>query len=140
MNNLSQKEQLLKLFADNGNILTLGQIMKTSLGAEYRARISELRNAGYEILCTVNKKNPSDNIYTLYGQKQEIDFKAPVSPVETGKSKPDYTSLKYKELRNRYMLLDDRGRIEMLREIQSKYPKNCVEYGKIEKQIEELSE
>jgi len=48
MDKQTQKERLLKLFADNGNILSLGQIMKTDLAAEYRARISELRNERHE--------------------------------------------------------------------------------------------
>lgn len=63
---MSQKSDLLKLFRVNGGRITLGQIMKTSLGAEYRARISELRRDGYVILCDdKDKLFPSDNIYTL---------------------------------------------------------------------------
>ena len=83
---MTQKEQLLKLFADNGNQITLGMIMKTTLAAEYRARISELRNANYEILCTIDKDEPNNNLYTLYG---EID-KKPLSIEKQNKIK-DYT-------------------------------------------------
>ena len=62
---MTQKQQLLQMFKDNGNMITLGQIMKTTLGAEYRARMSDLRKMGYEITCTINAKEPSENIYML---------------------------------------------------------------------------
>lgn len=62
---MTQKEQLLKLFRDNGNMVTLGMILKTSLAAEYRARMSDLRRDGYDITCTINAKEPSENIYML---------------------------------------------------------------------------
>ena len=67
---MTQKQQLLKMFAENGNRITLGQIMKTNLGAEYRARISDLRNEGKTIVCT-EKPVPSDNVYDLIEVKPE---------------------------------------------------------------------
>ena len=69
MDKQTQKQRLLKLFADNGNQLSLGMIMQTDLAAEYRARISDLRNEGHEILCTIDHKEPSNNLYTYYGKK-----------------------------------------------------------------------
>lgn len=71
--------------------------------------------------------------------KTNIVSKPPVSPVETVKRKTGIYREEYKKLLNRYLLASNKGKIEMLREIQSKYPKNLVEYGKIEKQIEGLS-
>ena len=63
---MSQKTDLLKFFRANGNQLSLGQIMKTSFGSEYRARFSELRKEGHVIICDdKDKPSPSDNIYTL---------------------------------------------------------------------------
>jgi len=61
---LSQRDQLLKLFSENGNALTLGQIMRTTLAAEYRARLSEMRGDGYIITCQI-RKPASANLYTL---------------------------------------------------------------------------
>ena len=67
---MSQKSDLLKFFRANGNRLTLGQIMKTNLASEYRARITDLRNDGYVIVCDdKNKTTPSDDIYTLIEEK-----------------------------------------------------------------------
>ncbi len=65
MNKLTQKQFLLKLFAENNNQLTLRQILRTHLAAEYRARLSELRKVGYNITCKENKRDPSENLYTL---------------------------------------------------------------------------
>lgn len=61
---MTQHEQLIDLFQRNGWRVTLGQIMQTTLAAEYRARISDLRRQGFTILCEKGK-NPSDNTYTM---------------------------------------------------------------------------
>lgn len=60
----SQRDQVLRLFAEHGNVLTLGQIMRTTLAAEYRARFTELRREGYVIACEL-KRPASQNLYTL---------------------------------------------------------------------------
>lgn len=62
---MTQHEQLLALFRRHGNAITLGQIMQTTLAAEYRARMTELRKQGYVITCQKSKK-ASDNLYTLF--------------------------------------------------------------------------
>ena len=62
---MTQSESLIDLFRQNGGRLTLGQIMQTTLAAEYRARISELRREGYSIECQINRKSPSENVYRL---------------------------------------------------------------------------
>jgi len=68
---VSQRDQLLELFHRNGDRLTLGQIMGTTLAAEYRARMSELRADGYRIEC-VQGSSPSQNLYVLsLPQKQD---------------------------------------------------------------------
>lgn len=66
----TQKEHLLRLFSENGNQLTLGMILNTPLAAEYRARFSELRKEGYEIICIPSKEKKSDNLYTLFGNRE----------------------------------------------------------------------
>lgn len=67
---MSQKTDLIKLFRANGGRLTLGQIMKTHLAAEYRARISDARRDGYVILCDdKDKPSPSENVYILIEEK-----------------------------------------------------------------------
>ena len=74
----SQKARLLKLFRENNNMLTLGQIMDTDLGREHSARFSELKKMGYDITCTINKKKPSQNLYVLYEpQKQSSKTERP---------------------------------------------------------------
>lgn len=59
-----QKEQLLTLFRENGGTLTLGQIMKTTLAAEYRARMTDLRKLGFFIACE-RGRTASENKYHL---------------------------------------------------------------------------
>jgi len=71
---MSQKINLLKLFELNGGKLTLGQIMKTPLAAEYRARISEMRREGFIINCT-KMPEPSNNLYELVNTKPDIQAK-----------------------------------------------------------------
>ena len=61
---MSQRNRLLDLFNIYGGKLTLGQIMKTDLAAEYRAQISELRNEGHRIEC-IKGPTPSENVYRL---------------------------------------------------------------------------
>ena len=61
---MTQCEQVVALFKENGNILTLGQIMKTTLGCEYRARFTDLRKRGYKIeLIHKDREFPSQNTY-----------------------------------------------------------------------------
>ena len=62
---MTQREQLLNLFQANGNRLTLGQILNTTLAAEYRARITELRHEGY-IITLERGKTSSENVYRLF--------------------------------------------------------------------------
>lgn len=62
---MTQKEYLLELFFTHGRMLTLGQILKTRLAAEYRARMSDLRRMGFKIFCNEDVKRPSRNIYIL---------------------------------------------------------------------------
>jgi len=66
----TQKEQLLQMFAENNNQLTLGQILKTNLASAYRPRLSDLREDGYVIDCILNKEEPSKNLYVLKSKAQ----------------------------------------------------------------------
>ena len=61
----TQKQQLLELFEANNRIITLGQIMQTTLGAEYRARMTDLRRAGYTIRYE-RGDTPSQNTYQMW--------------------------------------------------------------------------
>lgn len=61
---MTQKDQLVNFFERNGGTLTLGQILQTTLAAEYRARISELRGRGFTITCEKGK-TPSENRYRM---------------------------------------------------------------------------
>lgn len=61
---MTQKDQLIKLFEHHSWRVTLGQIMQTTLAAEYRARMTELRRNGFVILYQ-RGKTPSENTYTM---------------------------------------------------------------------------
>ena len=63
---LTQKEHLLKLFRDNHRVMTLGEILRSPVGYEWRARATELRRQGYKIeLIERHPEAPSANIYQL---------------------------------------------------------------------------
>ena len=119
MDKLSQKNRLLKLFRDNGNIISLGEIMKTDLACEYRKWISILRKDPlYEIPEPVlDRKNPSNNLYTLI----EVDPTLKPDSIEF-----DYASLSVED------------KIIHCRQIQEGYLRSCPEWDKIESQIEGL--
>ncbi len=61
---MSQYKDALEFFRQNGNRVTLGQIMQTSLACEYRKLFSMMRGEGYQIQCKLNRKEPSLNEYT----------------------------------------------------------------------------
>ena len=61
---MTQHEQLIGLFKRHGWRVTLGQILQTTLAAEYRARMTDLRKHGFTILCQKGK-TPSENTYTM---------------------------------------------------------------------------
>lgn len=52
---MTQTQVLRKMFDDNGGKLTLGEIMRTYLGASYRQRLTDLRRVligeGKTIVC-----------------------------------------------------------------------------------------
>ena len=62
---MNSTDRFLEFFHSHGNILTLGEIMKTAHICEYRKHISLLRHRGYKIVCVENRKEPSKNTYTL---------------------------------------------------------------------------
>ena len=60
----TQTDKVLYLLRQSGNHgVTCSQFLSTSLAAEYRARISELRQQGYNITCEV--KRGGGSIYRL---------------------------------------------------------------------------
>lgn len=61
---MTQKEHLLELFQVHGGKMTLGQILKSPVGYEWRARATELRREGYRIELQRGER-PSDNTYHL---------------------------------------------------------------------------
>lgn len=61
---MSQKQDLLEMFRAFEGRITLGMIMRTTLAAEYRARITELRHEGYRVDFK-RGATPSENLYTL---------------------------------------------------------------------------
>lgn len=67
---MTQHEQLIDLFKRRGKRVTLGEIMKTTLAAEYRARMSDLRKKGY-VFMLERGKIASENIYTMVEPEQD---------------------------------------------------------------------
>ena len=137
MDKLSQKNRLLKLFRDNGNIISLGEIMKTDLACEYRKWISILRKDPlYEIPEPVlDRKNPSNNLYTLI----EADpVRSQISPVSEGNPKDTHSTLKPDSIEFDYASLSVEDKIIHCRQIQEGYLRSCPEWDKIESQIEGL--
>lgn len=61
---MTQHDQLIQFFERHGWQVTLGQILQTTLAAEYRARMTDLRKRGFTILCQKGK-TPSENTYTM---------------------------------------------------------------------------
>jgi hypothetical protein len=61
---MTQKEHLLEMFRIGGGRLTLRFLLQTSLAAEYRARMTDLRKEGHRITWT-RGRHPGDNLYTL---------------------------------------------------------------------------
>lgn len=59
-----QSTKLIELFRQHQWMLTLRDIMRTELAAEYRARITELRHEGFTIVC-IRGKTPSENSYSM---------------------------------------------------------------------------
>lgn len=61
---MSQATDLLDMFIAHGHKLTLGQILQSPIGYEWRARATELRKKGFTI--TLERgKTPSMNTYRL---------------------------------------------------------------------------
>lgn len=62
---MTAHQKILDLFMTNGNKLTLGYLLGFPFGYKAVSRFSELRDKGYNIICQQDKKNPSNNLYTL---------------------------------------------------------------------------
>jgi len=78
MNLTPQELQCLNMFRDNGNIVTTGMFLKSTLSAEYRKIISNLRKKGFEIPAPIlNRDEPGKNQYTLIEGK--INY--PIEPI-----------------------------------------------------------
>lgn len=88
---MSQASDLLNLFRAHENRLTLGEICKTHLAYEWRARATELRRKGYIInLVKMDNKMRSNNLYELIepdlGEAQSVEVSSPLCQESTGES------------------------------------------------------
>ena len=78
----TQKQHLLRLFREGQGKLMLRDIVGTTLSCEYRARMCELRKAGYGIEFIRGKK-PMENTYLLYKEPQPaVEKKKEIKGVE----------------------------------------------------------
>jgi len=125
---MTQFEQMIAAFKDNGNMLTTGKMVKIN-PCEYRKIVSLIRqDPRYEIPDPIlDKEHPSNNLYTLI----EIDSEAPGSSlkplkIKEGKCPPKPLSLEKQRTVDEY------------RQIQRSYPGNHAQWGKIETQIEKI--
>lgn len=63
---MTQKETLLRLFKENNNRLTLGQLLQYNVGYKAVTRFSDLRKDGYKIdLVHKDTEHPTNNVYEL---------------------------------------------------------------------------
>lgn len=68
---VSQTENLINLFWENGGQLTLAQILRRYdlIGSKYTGRISDARKVlmaqGKTIICKENRDYPTETIYTI---------------------------------------------------------------------------
>ena len=60
---MSQLESYKQFVRDHGWRLTLGEIMKTSFGCEYRKNNTLLRHEGWSVHVVLNRVNPGMNAY-----------------------------------------------------------------------------
>ena len=68
---MTQKQEILKAFSENNNVLTLGQMLHYTWGYTARNRISELRKDGYKIE-TFKGDRPGLNGYRLVPEQGEL--------------------------------------------------------------------
>lgn len=64
---MTQKERILQAFKEHGGAMTLGQLLEDgryTFAHKLTARLSDLRQDGYKIICTEGP-NPSQNLYQL---------------------------------------------------------------------------
>lgn len=61
---MTLRNQILSTFYNNKNRMRLGDILRYPWGYEFRARATELRKEGYQVICE-RAKRPSDNLYIL---------------------------------------------------------------------------
>ena len=87
----SQQQQCLDMFRANDYHVTTGMFLKTTLSAEYRKIISELRKLGFEIPAPrLNRSQPGLNLYTLIEGQAAPEKKTPVTQVnDLSENSPD---------------------------------------------------
>ena len=62
---MNQTESFLNFIQFNHGTVTLGEIMKTHFGCEYRRMFTELRKKGWTVNVELDRKQPSNNRYLL---------------------------------------------------------------------------
>ncbi len=120
---MTQHEQVIAMFEENKGKFTLGDIMKTSLAAEYRARISELRDKGWDIKC-IKGKPASENTYYLLGTPNNA-YKGVLGALP---QKSSYNTL----------APEIASKIALYSEIMGNYPVGHPERAKIQAQIDKI--
>jgi len=59
---------------ERGNRVTLGEIMQTHYGCEYRKHFSLLRQKGIDYAVQIHRKEPSQNLYYLKQDRFPVVF------------------------------------------------------------------
>ena len=122
----TQKERILEYIREHGSITPV-EALKHIGSFRLGARIYDLKQQGHDI---INLNKTGDERYAKYAMRRNI------SPVKPSEKNTDYNSMEHKDLMNRYKLLDDNGKIDMIRTLQRKYPENSLQYKRISEQIE----
>jgi hypothetical protein len=88
---MNDTEEFLEWFKGRGCKVTLGEIMQTRHGVEYRKFFSLLRRPPYglDIRVTLNRREPSKNLYTLASNAEGLQSNG---PSQRGKPSVDVAS------------------------------------------------
>ena len=68
---MNDTEKFLEWFKARSYRVTLGEIMRSEHGCEYRKHFTLLRKRGLDIRVQSNRKEPSLNLYTLAGAEAQ---------------------------------------------------------------------
>ncbi len=122
---MTQKEILLSLFSAGQGKTTLGIILSTTLAAEYRRLMTDMRKVGYDIVCVQHKPKSLNEYYLIDAPKNQY--------------KGVFGALPQKEPKDT-LSPEIRAKVDSYQDIRNGYPINSPHRVKIDEQIDKLIE